>query len=123
MFELFSGEETRVYFEKISKKIESEISSMTDEEITSCDFDEWSNYLCDKYEISPISLFEESTTNSITKATIKRYNQFFNRLPYEKEYYYVDGVRITYKIPYDGDSTLLYLRPSSRILTRLKFHL
>ena len=120
MFELFSGEETRVYFEKISKKIESEISSMTDEEITSCDFDEWSNYLYDKYEIDPIVIFEESTTNSIDKTTVKKYNHFYRDLPYQQEYYYVDGVRITYKIPYDGDSTLLYLRPSSRILTRFE---
>lgn len=95
MFELFSGEETRVYFEKISKKIESEISSMTDEEITSCDFDEWSNYLYDKYEIDHIVIFEESTTNSIDKTTVKKYNHFYRDLPYQQEYYYVDGVRIT----------------------------
>ena len=106
----------------VSKKIESEISSMTDEEITSCDFDEWSNYLYDKYEISPISLFEESTTNSISKATIKRYNQLFNRLPYEKEYYYVDGVRITYKIPYDGVAAVgFHTLPNNNSSTPISF--
>ena len=38
--------------------------------------------------------------------------------PYEPEYYNVDGYSISFKIPFDGDANLLYLKPSTFIMTR-----
>lgn len=116
--ELFRKQETRTYFASITEKIKNEIDKMSDEEISTCDFEEWIVYLYKKYYISPMILFEESTEQTISETTVKRYNQFYRGSPYEQEYFLIDGIRITYKIPFDGDSNLFYLKPSSFIFTR-----
>ncbi len=120
--EFFSRTDTRTYFNSISTSLQNEVVQMTDENITTCDFSEWTNYLYSKYEIVPITIFEDSITQSISEIKVKRHNQFGRMSPYEPEYFMIDGCRIVYKIPYDGDSDLLLLRPSSVILTRFDIY-
>ena len=38
---------------------------------------------------------------------------FFSSRIYDQEYFLIDGVNITYKIPYDGDGSLLHLKPTN----------
>ena len=115
--ELFSGEETRVYTSKAANKLKEEVNAMSDADITSCDFGEWINYLVSKYQISPVVLYEDNATQALTEIKVKQYNPFSKHLPYEKDYYEVDGYRLTYTVPFDGDEHLWYLQPSYRILT------
>lgn len=89
---------------------------MDDSNISSCDIDEWSEYLSEKYYILPITLFDDSIKHDISKTIVKRANPFGRRLPYENEYFEIEGIKITFEVPFDGESQLLYLRPSSRIL-------
>ena len=65
--ELFNKQETRTYFMSVLDKIKKEIEKMTDTEITTCDFEEWIEYLYEKYFISPIVLFEESKEQTIAE--------------------------------------------------------
>lgn len=118
--ELFSGEETRTFTSKIAKILKDEVNAMSDTDITSCDFDEWINYLVSKYEIRPVVLYESNAQQKLTEIKVKQYNPFSKHVPYEKEYFEVDGYRVTYTVPYDGDADLWYLKPSHRILTSFR---
>ena len=118
--EFFSGNDTRVYTSKFAESIKDEVSKMSDLNISTCDIQEWIDYLVGKYAITPITLFEESISQSLTETKVKKYNPFSKHIPYEKEYFEIDGYRITYTIPFDGDANLFYLQPSRRILTSFK---
>ena len=76
--ELFSGEETRVYTSKVANKLKEEVNAMSDADITSCDFGEWINYLVSKYQISPVVLYEDNATQTLTEIKVKQYNPFSN---------------------------------------------
>ena len=113
----FCGADTRNYFESSYNSLKNEVEQMSDAEIVSCDFQEWSTYLADKYAITPVTLFETSIERTLTETKVKKSNPFRGH-PYEPDYFEVDGVRVTFKIPFDGNPDLFELQPSSRILTR-----
>lgn len=96
-----------------SDKIKKEVYQMSDEEIMTCDFTEWCDYLYEKYKVLPIILYEENMEQTITETKVKKYNPFFFSRIYDQEYFLIDGVNITYKIPYDGDGSLLHLKPTN----------
>ena len=113
----FSNDETRVYFAKISKKLKDEVEKMSDVDITTCDFNEWVEYLYSKHMIVPVTVYEDGIVQSLVDTKVKKYNHFYGSIPYEQEYYHVDGVRIIYEIPFDGEDELFWLQPNSRVLT------
>lgn len=114
---LFNNISTSEYLESNSDKLKKEVTNISDEEIMSCDFEEWMDYLFGKYEISPVIIYENNKTETIDRAKIKKYNPFHRHDFYEPEYFLNDGVKIKCRIPFDGDSQLLYLKPNSYILT------
>lgn len=118
--DFFSGSTTRTYTAKFAQKLKEEVDKMSDTNISTCDIQEWIEYLANKYSISPIVLFEENISQSLMEVKVKQYNPFSRCDPYEKEYFEVDGYKITFTIPFDGDYNLFYLQPSSMILTRFR---
>lgn len=117
--ELFSRQETREYFSRILQKVKEKIDTMTDAEITGSDIEEWREYYYSHYEIQPIVLVEEGITQSLAETKVKQYNPFGGYMG-ERQYIDVDGYRITYSIPFDGEPDLLDLQPGSRILSRFE---
>ena len=113
--EFFNGLDARNYFATFYSKMKSEVDQMSDEEITSCDFDEWADYFTDKYYIAPISIFESNVERTLSETKIKRANPF-RVYPFERDYYEIDGVLVTFKILFDGDPNLFDIRPCRRIL-------
>lgn len=97
--------------------MKSEVEQMSDAEIVSCNFQEWANYLADKYSIVPISIFETNIERLLSETKVKKANPF-RGYPYEREFFEIDGVRVTFKIPFDGNPDLFEIQPSSRILSR-----
>ena len=114
--EFFNGCDAQNYFASISSKMETEVTQMSDAEITSCNFKEWSKYLATKYSVAPISIFETNIERTLSEAKIKKEN-LFRFSSYEREFVEVDGIRVTFKIPFDGDPFLFEVRPSHRILS------
>jgi len=117
MNELFAKGETTASFRSHSDKLVGAIKGFSDEKILGADFDEWVHYYFDEYKIQPITLFLDSVSQSLSETTVKRYNHFSRHSDYEPEYFNIDGYNITFTIPFDGDSGLLYLRPSTWIMT------
>ena len=117
--DFFNGNDTRNYFAGYHSKMKAEIDKMSDAEIVSCNLEEWAEYLANKYYIVPITLFETSIERTLSETKVKKANPFRGH-PYERDYFEIDGVCITFKIPFDGNPDLFELQPSSRILTRFR---
>ena len=115
--EFFCGSDARDYFAGFYRKMKSEVDQMSDAEIVSCNFEKWANYLAGKYFIAPISIFETSIDRTLSETKVKQANPF-RMHPFEREYFEIDGVRVTFKIPFDGNPNLFDVQPSSRILSR-----
>lgn len=119
--EFFNGPDARNYFGTCYSKMESEVAQMSDAEISSCVFQEWINYLVEKHSVIPITIFETNIEKTITETKVKKANPF-RGYSYEKDFFEIDGVRVTFKIPFDGNPDLFELRPSNRILSRFVTH-
>lgn len=62
-------------------------------------------------EVRKFGVFSKNETR------VKKYNVIARHDPYEQEYFLIDGVCITFIIPFDGNPELFQLRPSSYIMT------
>ncbi len=117
--EFFNGTDARNYFAAFHGKMKAEVERMSDAEIVTCNFQEWSNYLASKYYVTPITLFETNIGKTLSETKVKKSNPF-RGYPSERDYFEIDGVRVTFKIPFDGEPDLFEIQPSSRILTRFQ---
>lgn len=117
--EFFNRGELRNYFATFHSKMNTEVEHMSDSEIISCDIEEWANYLADKYCILPIKIFESNIERTLEKTKVKKSNPFRGG-PFERDYFEIDGVKVTYKILFDGDPNLFELQPSTSILSRFE---
>ena len=111
---LFERGDTTASLRATSNEIKKEIERLTNEVICSTDLDELEEYYVAKHQIEEIELFKENISKELTETKIKSYNHFYGGYrSYEPEYYLVDGYRVTFTIPFDGDKNLLDLRPST----------
>lgn len=115
--EFFSGSNARNFFATFHSKMKSEVDQMSDVDIVSCNFEEWADYLAEKYYIAPISVFETNIERILSETKVKRANAL-RGYPFEKDYFEIDGVRVTFKIPFDGEPSLFDIQPSCRIMLR-----
>lgn len=117
---LFDRKDTRTYTSQVAQQLKDEVSRISDTNISTCDIQEWIDYLVGKYAIPPVVLLEEAVSHKLEEVKVKRYNHWYRQMPYEKEYFEVDGYQITFSIPFDGDENIFFLQPSSRILTNFE---
>ncbi len=115
--DFFQEKDAKAFFAPFYSRLSDEVEKIDDAEIVSCNFQEWTDYLTSKYYVAPISIFETNITKTLSEIKVKKAKPF-RRYPYEKDYFEVDGVRVIYKIPFDGNPDLFTLQPSSRILMR-----
>ncbi|MGO2657636.1 MAG: toll/interleukin-1 receptor domain-containing protein [Lactococcus lactis] len=114
--DLFKKQDSYTYFESLKSRISEEISSMSNESILDNEIEEWSEYYAKKYEVEPIILFEDNISISTSQTKVKTYNHFYhmrNDFDDEPEFFYVDGYKITFTIPFDGNPNLFQIQPSS----------
>ena len=98
---------------------QNEVGSRADERCRNSimRFPRMADYLATKYSIVPISIFETNIEKTLSETKVKRANPFRGH-PYERDFFEIDGVRVTFKIPFDGEPDLFELQPGSRILLR-----
>ena len=114
--DLFSDKKVSSYTAGRYEDMRNEILRFSDQQILTCDFEEWADYYESKYYICPITLFEDAIEQDLSETTIKQCNVWHRHGFPEPEYYNVDGYKISFKIPFDGDVQLLYLQPSTYIM-------
>ena len=112
----FSGISTWNYFDNLHSKIKSEVESLSDSVILSQDLQDLTSYFVDKYTLVPITIFETNIQRTLCETKVKKPNRFRGN-PYENDYFEVDGVRVTFTIPFDGNPDLFYVKPSNFILS------
>ena len=115
--EFFNGTTAQNYFDSFYSKMKTEVEKMSDSEVVSCNFEEWADYLTTKYSVIPISIFETNIEKTLSKTKVKQANSFRGYL-HKRDFFEIDGVRVTFKIPFDGEPKLFEVRPSTFIMTR-----
>lgn len=117
---LFEKGETTATFSAISERIKQEIDSLSNEKICGVDIEELVEYYVCNNHIDEIEIFKDNITKELSEKKIKEYNHFY-RGGYEElepRYYSIDGYKVTFTIPFDGDRDLLDLRPSTYYMNR-----
>lgn len=99
-----------------NQAVKNEIERLTNEEICSSALEDLEEYFYNRFKIDLIEI--ERDINYVLydaqETKIKQYNNWYRSGGYdEPQYYIVDGYKIVYKIPFEGDSDLLYVQPSS----------
>lgn len=115
--EFFNVTDAQNFFADLHSSMKNEVGQMSDNEIISCNFDEWADYLTTKYSVMPVSIFETNIEKSLTEIKVKKENPFRGAFG-QKDFFEVDGVRITFRIPFDGNPKLFEVEPSTCILLR-----
>lgn len=68
----FDGTSTQSYFSTIHQKMKDEVEEMNNTTIVSCDFQEWADYLSNKYYIPPILIFETNVEPNLIETPVKK---------------------------------------------------
>lgn len=118
--QFFNNQELRIYTANIITKIKDEVSKISDDDIRESDIQEWTEYMVEKYKVWPITVFEDSISQTLIETKVEQYDFFSRDIPCGKNVFEVDGYRIVFLIPFDGDGELLFLQPSTYILS--SFH-
>ena len=98
------------FFDEIKQKITGEIQQLSDDEILNADYDELYNYYYQKNVIEKITLFLEHIDISFTETKVQRPSYGYRT---NHEYVDVDGYKISYEIPFEGDKRLFQYVPST----------
>lgn len=117
---LFEKGDTRSTFENYSLKIKKEIEMLSNDQICNTDLEELADYYFDKYQIEPITIFKDNIIEKMIEIKIKTHNPFYGGDYYEQQYFIADGYKIIHEIPFEGDTNLLYLRPSTHYMSRFQ---
>ena len=113
---LFSLKTVREYTAKNYSDMKYAIEKFSDEKIMNCDLEEWADYYSETYRIQPIIVYKNDITKDLDEQKVQVYNHWSRSNPYEPDYFSVDGYHIDFHIPFDGDSMLLRLKPSTYIM-------
>lgn len=109
---LFEKQRTTDFLRAISQRIVSNIEKLTDEEICNTDLDELEEYYVSENQIEEIEIFKDHIENDLSETKIKVDNPLYRNGSSEWQYFSIDGFKVTFMIPFDGDENLLYLTPS-----------
>lgn len=120
--ELFNREDVGEFLNKKYNNLKGEIDCISDKDILGLDINEFNEYYYNKYYVEPINIIQDQITNNIEKAKLEKYNPLYGMMSnmYQSRTFTVDGYKINYNIPFKGNSKLLYLRPTMRMLTRFE---
>lgn len=115
--ELFEQEYSRDYFARQIQNLKSEIENLSDEQIINTNMEELKIYYFNKYCKEIINLHMDKISPYADKSKLEQYNPLYDIGLGESPTFYIDSCKITYLIPFSGNSELLYLKPSMGILS------
>ena len=106
------------YLGRIYNNLTSEINDFTDSKITTADFDEWVKFFYSKYEIEPITFFPDNApAPELTETTEEMHIMTMGWNGPEHIIKTVPAYKVTFSVPFDGDSNLFEYTIENRIIT------
>lgn len=106
-----------------NQKVKGVIKELTNEEICSSTLEDLEEYFYEQFAIDLIEIEREFAyiQYDAKETTVKKYNYCYGHGDYdEPQYLMVDEYEIVYTIPFEGNSDLLYVQPSTYTLTSYK---
>ncbi|MCX5638699.1 MAG: hypothetical protein NTX52_13565 [Planctomycetota bacterium] len=107
MSDLFRKQKLSDYFDDVNSAITREINNLSENQILSLPEDEIISHVVSQYEIIPLEIYQDSMSAE----------QEDTKIQYENGSPYYDGINFHTQLPFNGDSCLWYMRPSSYTLT------
>ena len=112
MTELFT-EDMTAFFESIINRIRNEIDKFSNDKILYSDIEELKSYYFEKNKLLPIQLLIDNFSYKMEEIIIE-IQEGYRSSPDEIIKY--DGYKVKYEVPFDGDTNLLYVKPSKYIM-------
>lgn len=97
--------------------IKEEINKISDDDLLLPNQEEMLLWLVDKFTIQPLTL----NVDEIEKTTKQVKKEVFDT--FLRETYYVDGLQVFWKIPYEGAKELFYVQPSTHTMNAFQANL
>lgn len=106
---LFRKKSARDVFEEYLNMIKKEVEKSESEYVLNISKDQWLEYFINKFEQSPLVIYPEKITQSLTGKGKKQISNFGKA-------FVVETIKIALSVPYEGTTFLLELCPSSYTL-------
>ncbi|EJT6612796.1 TPA: hypothetical protein ACOTGN_000688 [Clostridium perfringens] len=120
--ELFNRKDTFDFIKAQNLYIKNEIEKLTNDNICNSNLEDLEEYFYNKFEFDLIEV--ETDINyipyDVQETKIPKDNKWFDNSYCQTQYYNIDGYKIIYKIPFEGNVDLLYLHPASSILSKFE---
>ena len=110
---LFSAHDLSEVIENQGHALTNEINSMTENEVLNTSQEDMVQYLIEKYRIDAPEIDEASIQMDYGDAQIDVSNDFLRAISDRSRPFYIAGTRVTFYVPFSGDSELFRCRPST----------
>lgn len=119
--ELFNNESSFDYIESKKEEVKKSIANLSNDKIFNNQLDDLEEYFYEKFKIDLIEIEREFDylEYDVRETVVEKSNSFYGYWG-EPRCIKRDGYQIIYNIPFEGDSNLLYIQPSTHTLMRFK---
>lgn len=109
----FADGELRAWFASTVEELEEEIDSLSNDALRANSHDYLVEYFWEKYSFEPIKIGDEDISmRQQERCKITKYHSPQDRLFYGHESIDIDGIRVVFCFPYEGEPDLFEVRPS-----------
>ena len=114
---LFYKYDLRATIENQGRNLTTEINSMREDEVLNTSQEDMVDYLLEKHRINPLAIDESGIQMDYGDAKIDVSSDFRRVILDRNRPLYITGTRVTFYVPFTGDSELFHCRPSTRSLS------
>ena len=113
---LFLKYNLRATIENQGRGLAKEINSLSEAQTLSTSQEDMLEYLIEKHRINPLEIDESNIQMNYSDAQID-VSRDFHRVIFDRNTpYYISGTRVTFFVPFTGDSELFHCQPSTHSL-------
>ena len=113
---LFFKYDLRATIENQARGLANEINSLSEAQILNASQEDMLEYLVEKHKINPLEIDEAKIQMNYSDAQID-VSRDFHRFIFDRSTpFYVPGTRVTFFVPFTGDSELFHCQPSTHSL-------
>ena len=108
---LFYTHDLRQVIEGQGRALVDEIDTLTESEVLNTSQEDMIEYLSEKYRVNPLRIDETGIRTDFGDAQIDVSRDFLRAINDRSKPFYITGTRVTFYVPFIGDSELLHCKP------------